>query len=242
MNACGPIHRLRRLAVLGVFASVMPMPLIGQWWPGHGLQPGDCVPPSRDYLGCALAAGGIRPLDNQHLRHGFREIRYWSVAGNMQPERLTIIREYPDSTVGDHYHLWRVTLEGDSVLHSMCWGPVLANAVGGFCRASLPRTVDWKSLTRALDSLGLPELPARPVPPNPCYRLTRPDGWPTCPTTGDGFIQTIEYRTEGTYWRYERLRLPDEGSPLHRRDTKIFQLLHCLSVSPNAPVCAEAPH
>jgi hypothetical protein len=212
--------------------------------PAGSTSAASCVAGYWDYLGCALHAGGLDNL-SEVRRPAQRELRFWSVRGNMMPEHLVIVRADSAGVSGEVVYLWRRTPANDSFVQTQCAGTPQLNDAAGYCRAQLGRTVDWAALLSTLDSLGVTDLPSHPVPPDPCRQewldTTGGSRMVPCVMSFDGATRTIEYRAAGVYWRYGMVRIADPKSPLLPRDGAIVRLLACTALPPTAQFCTGRP-
>jgi hypothetical protein len=197
-----------------------------------------------DYLGCALIAGGVTNLADVE-RPAPRELRLWSVSGNMMPEQLVIVRADSSGVTGEVLHLWRRSPGTDSFVVPRCAGTPRLNDVAGYCHALMGAPVDWAALLATLDSVGVTDLPSRPVPPDPCRQefLDTDGGRRTipCVISLDGPTRTLEYRAANVYWRYTMVSVADPTSPLLPRDAAIVRLLACTGLPTTVPMCTARP-
>lgn len=235
------MHPLSRF-LLAVLLSVLPTKLVwAQSMPLGSTTAASCVAGYWEYLGCALHAGGLSHL-SEVQRPAQRELRLWSVRGNMMPEHLVILRADSTGVTGEVVYLWRRTPAIDSFVRPRCADTPRFNAAAGYCRASLGRAIDWAALLSTLDSLRLTDLPSHPVPPDPCRQewLDTNGGsrLVPCVMSFDGETRTLEYRAAGVYWRYQMVRIADPKSPLLPRDGAIVRLLACTALPPTSPFCA----
>lgn len=187
-----------------------------------------------DYIACALKAGNVADLRDAPMRDGERELRFWSVSGNMTPERVLVVRQHNDTTSGQLLLIWRAPALPDSFVNSVCaerW----SNPVAMLCAGRLRATPDWGALLAEIDGFGVQRLPAQPVGETRCDRTpvpALPGRLPVdriCAVMADGFRSSIEYRTRSVYWRYSFAAIPDTASPDLRRDAAIRHLLDCVA-------------
>ncbi len=215
--------------------SLIPLTLVAVWLvPAAAQSPAGvrCDGPRDDYLGCALVAGNLPDLRSMRVGRNEMEIRFWSVSGMFMPDHMLVIRSRDDSASGRQYLIWQANMIDDSFARSRC-GERWFNAAAGLCVAQHPAERNWSAVVRELDSLGLNELPGRPVGETPCVtnrRVPRPDGGVDhvgCAVVGDGFVYTLEVRRAGVYWRYEFPGIPDTNAVGFKRDGAILRLLTC---------------
>jgi hypothetical protein len=199
---------------------------------------------------------GLPLLTEQKLPSGYREYRFEVECGMCLPTYLIRLRLSPNGRAsGEAYLLWFAhdsTLAGDTSARARgintapnnCAAPLRGPATGRdnrgdytWCPARLSKNLSWPSLVKALDSLGVLNLPTAngyaPDPPNFGVDTVkwgdRLVHWPRrdCRDLGSPSLEMSaliagEYRA-ASFWCLES-KAP--GKPEHFRVAKAYELLH----------------
>ena len=190
-------HLVARSLAVAILALAIPEEIIG----------GQAAPESRGASEDAyVEAAGLRPLRDQLLPRGTREIRAWMGGGLGWPQELFRLLERDGRPSGEYIRYWRLDnhdpAEADSATFAALMRyhergrcePVRRGRFAEACRALFQREPDWTAVWRAADSLGvwaLPDASALPevVGPNG-ERIISLDGWgsPSSCATGQPIV------------------------------------------------------
>ena len=157
-----------------------------------------------------IEAAGLRPLRDEILPAGTREIRAWVGGGLGWPQELFRLLQRGGRASGEYIHYWRLDNRDPPGPDSMTFaaliryhergqcGSVRRGASAEACRALFRREPDWSAVWRAADSLGVWTLPDASTLPE----VVGPNGERT--VTLDGWGMTVELRDGPTYrvWEY----------------------------------------
>lgn len=197
-------------------------------------QPTDCTSSPLAVPACGLQAISLPPLEAVRLREGERELRFWWFSAWGVPIHLITVRQHGDSVTGRALIIWKAQFAEEAYALGSCGERWIGRGVVT-CEARHAVNVDWRALLRTLDSAGVNQIPATPVPRMPC---THPDttlwtegGLPRdylCPMVGDADSRSIEYRTPELYWNYHFDPLPDTTARGLARDEAILRALQCV--------------
>lgn len=157
-----------------------------------------------------VEAAGLRPLRDEILPAGTREIRAWVGGGLGWPQELFRLLERGGRMSGEYIRYWQLDNRDPPAPDSMTFaalvryhergrcGPVRRGANAEACRAQFRREPDWSAVWRAADSLDIWTLPDASTLPE----VVGPNGERIISLDGWGI--TVELRDGPSYrlWHY----------------------------------------